>query len=407
MKRIDVAVVGAGASGMLAAAAAAREASAAGKRLKILLFEKEKTPGKKLMSTGNGRCNLANRNTDGGCYSGDKAFIDAVFASFSPDDALAFFRSVGVPVTDDGSGRLYPVSRRAGAVVAALRTECARCGATILCETPVERIDKTDGGFILNGEYHARSVIVAAGGDAGLRRGERCGAFGLLAPLGIVSGERYPCLCGLTLGDYPAALKGVRNISIVSIRADGNPVFTEKGEVQFNADGVSGIPVMQSSLTVSPLLRRNAVCRLSLDLLPEYGEKELLSRFSALAERYPGVPAEQLFGGYLPKQLCAFLMKKIGVSPAAAFPAHKAAALAAQVKELSFPVAGTADFPDAQVSGGGALTRQFRPETLEAKNIPGLYVTGETLDVVGLCGGYNLTWAWCTGYAAGRAASKY
>ncbi|MBQ6163841.1 MAG: aminoacetone oxidase family FAD-binding enzyme [Clostridia bacterium] len=407
MQQVDIAIVGAGASGMIAAAAASGEARRSGKQPRILLFEKEKMPGKKLLATGNGKCNLANRTVDSGFYDGDRSFIDAVFGAFSPADALLFFRSIGVPTADDGSGRLYPVSRRAGAVVAALRAECERCGAQILCETPVMSLRRENGGFIINNTYSARRLIVTAGGDAGLRRGEKCGVFRLLRELGVRSSDRYPCLCGLKLADYPASLKGVRNICTVTLTAAGKTVFSEKGEIQFNADGISGIPVMQGSLSVSRLLRQGENCLATLDLVPDSGEKELAEYFSALAEKYADLPSEQLFGGCLPKPLCVYLIKRVGVSPAEPFPVKKSSALAVLAKNLPFSVAATADFPEAQVSGGGVFTDQFDPRTLEARAVPGLFAAGEILDVTGLCGGYNLAWAWCSGYVAGRAAGKF
>ena len=405
--RIDIAVVGAGASGMTAAIAAAAQKQKDCRRARIVLFEKEADPGKKLLATGNGRCNLGNRTVNSGFYEGDKAFIDAVFASFPPERALSFFESIGVPHTDDGSGRLYPVSRRAGAVTAALRAECARLGVELRTKTPVATIERSPKGFLINGECLSRALIVTAGGDAGLRKNERSGGFALLAALGIRSSERYPCLCGLKLGDYPAALKGVRNISGATLTSDGKALFSECGEVQFNADGVSGIPVMQASLTASRILNRDGKCALTLDLLPDMEEKEIAEAFASLAGRFGEDPAQQLFGGYLPKPLCVYLLKKAGLAPSAPFPVPAAERFAKKIKSLRFEIVGTADLRDAQVSGGGAYTDQFDPATLQARAVPGLFAAGETLDVTGRCGGYNLTWAWCSGHVAGRAAGKY
>ncbi len=404
MRQCDIAIIGAGAAGMTAAIAAAREAE---RRKQILLIEKEAAPGKKLLATGNGRCNLANRNTGAAYYRGDRAFIEAVFRARSPEESLSFFRSIGIPVTDDGSGRLYPLSRRAGAVVAALRNECARLGIETLCETEITGIKKQSDGFLLNGRISARALIVASGGAAGLRRKDACVSYDLLASVGIDSSPRYPCLCGLRLAEYPSALKGVRNISRVTAFAGNEPLHEETGEVQFNADGVSGIPVMQASAPVSQALERGKACRLTLDLLPQTDGKRLSDELGRLADRYRTIPAQELFGGFLPKPLCVFLLKKIGVSPAAGFPREKAGALADAMKNMTFPVAGTADFPDAQVTGGGAYTDRFDPATLQARAVPGLFAAGEVLDVTGLCGGYNLMWAWSTGYAAGRAAGKF
>ena len=409
MQHYDIIIIGAGASGLCAAAEAQRTAEARGRHLQILMIEKEKSPGKKLLATGNGRCNLGNKHMGAEYYPlGDPSFIENIFAACPPQENLDFFREIGIPTFDDGSGRLYPLSRRAGAVVQALRTECERVGAQLLCETAVTSIKKTGRDYLVNGGYAANCLILAAGGSAGLRKTDAYNGYGLLQQNpGIRVTPTFPCLCGLKLaGGYPSGLKGVRNISRAAVYSGDSLLFAETGEVQFNADVISGIPVLQASVEAARALADGKPVTVALDLLPSLDADALRAFLTAVVRRYPATAAEQLFGGYLPKPLCVYLLKRAGVAPSAPFPPQKVPAFIQTVKRCDFPVAGTADLPDAQVTGGGADLACFHADTLEAKRLPGLFACGEILNVTGRCGGYNLMWAWSSGRLAGRSAAK-
>lgn len=402
MESFQVLIVGGGASGLCAAIAAKRAAD-----VSVLVLEKDARPGQKILVTGNGKCNLGNRDRGLRFYHKNHGFIDRVFSRVSPDDSLLFLRSIGVPVCDDGSGRLYPLSRRASAVADALCLEAERLGVYLRCSTPVFSIQQTKGGYLVNRSIFAETVVIAVGGCAGPHAEREHGARGLAKELGIRFEKTYPGLCALMLdGSYPASLKGVRHLCGVELSDNGEPFFSTEGEVQFNEKGVSGIPILQGSLAASERLMNGGAVVLTLDLLKDFSIEELFGEVAARVERMRDFPAERLFTAFLPKMLWLAALKRAGFSPQSPLPTDEetVSRLVKEMKYCSFSVTGTAGFRDAQISGGGFSTEDFSAQTLEHRRLKRLFACGEALDVQGLCGGYNLTWAWCSGRLAGRSA---
>jgi len=386
MQVFDIVIVGAGASGLAAGIAAGRAlAKAAGgwhatPTGRVLLLERMPRAGKKILVTGNGRCNLGNRRAIEHDYH-NKKFAAPALEMFGGCEA--FFDSLGLAVHEDGEGRLYPRPNMAASVLNALRSGTQRAGCEIRCDCPVTSIEPGPDGFIINKGIAARRVILAAGGCAAPAQGSDGSGFALLRSLGHRVVEPRPALVQIKVKSLSAKtpllpmLKGLRVQAGIRLTRDGQVLRGAAGEVLFTQDGLSGIAAMEVSREAAP------GCLAVLDLLPDYTEEQL----TALLSRWQGLAAGDL-SGLLPGRVAQAVAKSAG-----------------DPKRFTFEVTGTRGFESAQVTAGGADVRAFDPHTMESRLVPGLYACGEALDVDGGCGGFNLHWAWVSGGLAGRCAA--
>jgi len=405
MRRVDLAVVGGGASGLAAAAAAGK------KRISVAVLEKNPRVGKKLLLTGNGRCNLTNRGAgDGSHYHGD-AGARKVLDRFSPERVLELFQKAGLLCRELDGGRMYPYSLQASSVLNVLRRQLDSSGAEVLCGFPVKSIRRSNGKFLLSSpeeDMIAEKVILAAGGAACPQSGSDGGGFTLAKAFGHTVGPVYPSLVQLkTESARVRPLKGVRCPAAVSFCAEGKSLRTSSGEVQFTENALSGICIFELSRCFGEMgAPINA--EISLDLFPEYSLECLTGLLRAAAEGAGNLSVPQLLEGFLPKALGIELSRYAlgGASPpAGSLKAEGLKQLAAAAKNFRFPVKGTFSWDRAQVTAGGVPFSELT-ETLESKRCPGLFLCGELLDVDGDCGGFNLHWAWASGLTAGKAASE-
>ena len=374
MCNFDLAIIGAGASGLAAAITAAR----AGER--VLLLERMPRAGKKILVTGNGRCNLSNTHAAAHDYH-NKHFATPSLQAFGAAECEAFFESLGLALHEDSEGRLYPRSNTAASVLDALRFGAQRAGAALRCDSPVEQLRVVNGGFLLNESIHAKRVILAAGGCAAPAHGSDGSGFALLRSLGHSVIEPRPALVQIKCASpFPGMLKGLRVRAAAQIEHNGRVLRRSEGEILFTEDGLSGIAAMELSRDA----QKNSI--VALDLLPEYSHAELTARLTAWQRACPDYSPAQRLSGLLPKRVAE------AVTKADAHP-----------KRFVFPVAGTRGFAHAQVTAGGADVRQFDPAMLQSRLIPGLFACGEVLDIHGGCGGFNLHWAWASGHRAGLA----
>jgi len=363
----DVAIVGAGASGLAAGIAAGRAGAC------VVLLERMPRVGKKILATGNGRCNLGNRFALEHSYH-NKEFAAPALEKFGGCEA--FFDSLGLAVREEDEGRLYPRSNMAASVLDALRYGAERAGCEMRCDCPVTFIERVPDGFLINQSILARRVIIAAGGCAAPAQGSDGSGFLLLRALGHGVVEPRAALVQIKC-DSPLLpmLKGLRVHAGISIERDGRVLRRAEGEVLFTGDGLSGIAAME----VSREAQKGSMA--VLDLLPEYSEEEL----TGLLARWQGFGG---VSGLLPKRVAEAVEKNAG-----------------DPKHFAFPVAGTRGFEHAQATAGGAEVSQFDPGTLQSRTVPGLFACGEALDVDGGCGGFNLHWAWASGALAGSSAA--
>lgn len=407
MRQADLAVVGGGASGL----AAALVAASGERHCAVAVLEKNPRVGKKLLLTGNGRCNLTNRCAgDSLHYHGD-AGARAVLDRFPPERILELFRSAGLLCRELDGGRIYPYSLQASSVLNVLRRNLDRSGVETLCGFDVKSVRKSSGGFVLSspeGDLSARRVILAAGGSACPQSGSDGGGFRLAKALGHTVGPVHPSL--VQVKTDPARvrpLKGVRCPVSASFRARGKTVRTAAGEVQFTENALSGICIFELSRCFGEL-RTPENAEIALDLFPEYPPERLTGLLCATAVGAGEDLVSQILEGFLPKALGIELLKHAlgGASmPAGTLKKDDFKRLATAAKEFRFPARGTFSWDRAQVTAGGVPLSELT-EALESKKCPGAYLCGELLDVDGDCGGFNLHWAWASGLTAGRAAAE-
>jgi len=368
---IEIAIIGAGASGLAAAIAAG---------LGVVLFERLPRAGKKILATGNGRCNLGNAHALEHDYH-NREFALPALETFEVHN---FFRSLGLLLREDAEGRLYPRSNTAAGVLDALRFAAARAGVEFQGDTPIHEIRPTKDGFLLNGNITARRVIIAAGGCAAPAQGSDGSGFTLLKQLGHGMIAPRPALVPLRCeSPLLPMLKGLRCHAAISIELNGRILNQAQGEILFAEDGISGIAAMEVSRCAAP--GSMAI----LDLLPEFSLEQVRALLTELARACP----EQPLAGILPKRVGEAVRRQCQ---------DQEGELAVHLKRFTFPVTGTRGFVHAQITAGGADVAQFDPGTMESKLHKNLFACGEALDVDGGCGGFNLQWAWASGYIAGK-----
>ncbi len=396
-----VLIIGAGASGMAAAITAAGDG---GNR--VILLEKQSRPGKKLLATGNGCCNLTNADLSIENYFGsEKEFAIPALTRFGLESTLDFFRSLGLLTREEGGGRIYPYSMQASSVLDVLRFALERPNIELHCGAAAVSIEKKGSGFSVatdKGPFFADRLIVAAGGAAAPRLGGTADGYKLLQTMGHSRTALYPSLVQVkTENAYPRALKGIKTDAKVTLFSGKAAVCVSAGEVLFTEYGLSGPAVFELSRFVST----GKDLSVSLDLMPEYAEDEVAGLLLENRKSAGSLACENFLAGVLNKRLGQMLIKysEIALSaPAASLKDAEIQRLACSIKNFKLPVTGTTGFENAQVTAGGIRTSEFRSDTLESRLCPNLFAAGEVLDVDGRCGGYNLQWAWSSGRLAGK-----
>ena len=405
MTRADVLVLGGGAAGLAAGIAAAR----AGAR--VCLVEKLPRVGKRLLATGNGRCNLTNTGARAADYFGDGAFAVGALARFSPEAVRAFFREIGLESREEYGGRVFPRSNQAAAVVDALRLAFAEAGGETVADFAAIALEPQRGGFCARAAdgraVWGKSAVCALGGMAAPALGGSDSGLKLMRALGHRLVSCAPALVQIkTPPEAVRALKGIRVEGQARAYVEGREAARAAGEILFADYGVSGPAVMQVSRPLSYALAEKRRAEIAVCALPEEGPGFLRARRERLASR----PLEDFLTGFVPKRLGQVLLKNAGIAPlsrpAGSLAAGELSALEALLFEWRLPALGTAGYANAQVMAGGLDTRDFDPRTLQSCKAPGLFAAGEILNVDGGCGGYNLQWAWASGLLAGSEAAK-
>ena len=382
------------------------------RKLKIALIEALDRVGKKLITTGNGRCNITNRDIAISRYhGGDTAAAQKILSRFPVEEAVRFFSSIGVEIVFSEDGRAYPSSFQAASVVDALRFSLSEYGIETLTETRVTDIVPTRNGIRLStskGNIEASSVILASGLLAGGPKiGSDGSVFNLLSKMGYKSSKLTPSLVQLkTATDFVRHVKGIRFDCLVSLVRDGKKLRSEYGELLFTEYGLSGPPIFQLSREVS---RKNGNFEISLDLLPEMGSSDLVELLRQRRQNLRTRTSEEFLTGFLNKRVGQVILKQCGVPsgiPGGDIEDPKLILIARQIKDLRFGVTGTTGMTNCQVTAGGISLSEFDGFSLESLRHPGLFAAGELLDVDGDCGGFNLQWAWSSAMAAAVGAVK-
>lgn len=401
------AILGGGASGLVAAIAASRNPAC-----QVHIFERQSRVCRKLLATGNGRCNLANTHLTADAFHGtDPTFVLPSLQKFGLHQTLDFFGKLGLLTTTEPSGRVYPRSDQAGSVVDVLRFSLDRPNIHLHTGTEITKIHRdSKGGFLLTGggdNFSCHKIVAACGGLAGTALGGSMSGYQLLRSLGHHCTKLRPALVQLK-SSYPrcASLKGIRAVCNLRLTWDGEVIAQHSGEVQFTAYGLSGPAIFEISRDACSK-PGDWVCH--LDLLPEIPLELLCRLLSARQRQCPSLTAGNLLAGTVHNRLGQILVQEAGIppnTPLAQLTSRDLRSAAGAVKDFSMTLTGPMGMDCAQVTAGGVYTAEFDPSTLESRICPGLYACGELLDIDGNCGGYNLQWAWSSGYIAGTEAGK-
>ena len=385
----DTAIIGGGAAGMASAIFLARQGK------KVLLCERLGRVGKKLLSTGNGRCNITNRHISPDNYHGENpAFAMPALSSFPPEKTISFFESLGLMLCDGENGKLYPQSLQASSVLDLMRLEMARLSLSETVDCFIERLEKKGDVFYLTSEdgrsFTAKTVICATGGKAAPSMGTDGNGYALLRPFGHTVVKPLPSLVQLKTETPMRALKGSKHISSATLYVDGKEIRTALGELLFTDYGVSGPPIFNLSRFASAGIAGGQKVTLSLNFFPSLTKEGLANLLKKRREALPHLADESFLYGLLPKLLGREVYKR----------SKNDRDMARLLHSFPLTVSGVMPWANAQVTAGGISTEEVNAKTMESRLVKGLYLCGEVLDIDGDCGGYNLQWAWSSAFVA-------
>ena len=404
MKKVGI--VGGGASGLIAALYAKKNGA------QVTIFERKDRIGKKILVTGNGRCNFSNAYMKSDCYyTDDVSFVGRVLENFSSDDLCMFFTSLGLLIKEK-NGYFYPACEQASAVLDVIRNAIDETDITVKTDCKVTEVKVVGDGYTVKTEsgetFSFDSVIMSAGGKAGLPPKEQANGYDILKSLGHTVTKLYPALTQIKcVGANFKALSGVRDECELFLFKGEDLVMKQGGEVLFTDYGLSGIVTFQVSHCVAKYLDEGKDMSIVLNLLPGFEEENLKNFVMSKLLLHENLTVENFFTGFLNKKLNVEIIKLCGLKPSALVKDCKKESILKAVmymQEFAVKPIEVSGFDKAQVTGGGVLISELS-DTLESKLHKGLFVTGELVDVDGICGGYNLQWAFSTGAIAGRNAS--
>lgn len=398
---MKIAIIGGGASGMMAAITA-------GQDHEVTIYERNERIGKKLLATGNGKCNFSNKNFSMDAYY--QRYTDQlqqIFQGFSVEDTIHFFEQEGMLIKDR-EGYLYPFSEQASTVLDLLRMKLQECHVRLCTDTEVTAVSRTDRGFLVNGKESYDRLILSCGSPASWKKETKFWGYQLAEKLGHTIQLVVPSLVQLRSGEpYFKSIAGVRCQAVLQLYADQKLIQEEGGELQLTEYGLSGIPTFQlSRMAAYALHNKQNVC-VSVNFLPHIRMEELEQNIKKRYEYQKQKTLEEFFTGLCNKKINLWLIKQVGYRPSTLtgeLTLHQIYALAASYQQVRIPIQAANPLENAQVCAGGVCMDEVNSR-MESRLVPGLYFTGELLDVDGKCGGYNLQWAWTSGYLAGKYAA--
>lgn len=407
MNMRKVVIIGGGAAGMMAAI------TAASNKADVTILEHKDRIGKKILSTGNGKCNFTNLLQKPECYRSDnRHFVWGIYEQFDVKQTLAFFENLGI-YPKDKNGYVYPNSEQASSVLDVLRMEVERLKIKVVTEVNCKEIRVLKKGFkILTDQntFSADAVILAAGSKAAPVTGSDGSGYTLAKQLGLHMIPVLPALVQLRCKEkFYKSVSGVRVQAEVSIYADKKCLGKDMGEVQLTNYGISGIPVFQVSRYAARALYEKKKVIAVLNFFPELSQDEFENLLKQRISLRPKKTIEEFFVGLFNKKLADLwisLSKLDRKKQVGKLTEEEVKKLVLLIHHFETEITETNSFEQAQICCGGIDTRELNPETLEAYSVPGFYLAGEILDVDGICGGYNLQWAWSSGYVAGREAAN-
>ncbi len=402
----DLIIIGGGASGLCTAIKAKRDNNS------VLVIEHTDRTVKKILQTGNGKCNLTNSFCKAELFdknpekikpfftSGDEGFVLSVISSFDADDTVDFFESLGI-LTINKNGYIYPISEQASSINDILRNTCNNKNIDIITGYEPQNITKTDNLFDIDGKYKCSSLVLATGGMAAPKTGSDGSGYRFAESFGHRIISPLPALTGLKCNDgFFREISGVRCDAVLSLFDGKKEVMSVSGNLQFTDYGISGIPIFQISSVAGRLFENKRKLKIKVDLLPEVSEESL---YEFLYENIEN-KRDDILLGIVNKKLSSLIYKIAGDKGCRQDEFFRS--VCSLVKNFYVTPISLRSFDDAQVTSGGVATDDINSETMESKLVNGLYFTGEIIDVNGICGGYNLQWAWSTAHIAAQSINN-
>ncbi|MDD4494595.1 MAG: NAD(P)/FAD-dependent oxidoreductase [Eubacteriales bacterium] len=411
-----VIVVGGGAAGLVAAISAKRQGA------DVTILERNTRVGKKILATGNGRCNYTNVNADITHYYGkNPGFAANALTEFSKSDTISFFQELGIEHKVEELGKVFPMSDQASSFLDVFLYELNELGIQVMCEARVKSISKKSGEFIVetnNGDvYKGDSVIIATGGKALPSSGSEGDGYELAKSLGHRVTDIFPSIVQLMLeGGFFKRIDGVKIVGTAEVVYGGKTIVKDRGDILFTNYGVSGPPVLQVSRMAGELLNEQGELLneqkevyLKIRIIDTMSKDELCAIMERRFNQSRQKTVEQSMIGFINKRLIPVLLEAAGIEPkrsVAELNKKERESIVNILAAWEIKIRGTKGWTSAQATAGGVETDDIDASTMESKLVKGLYFAGEVIDIDGQCGGYNLQWAWSSGFVAGQNAAK-
>lgn len=402
-----VLIVGGGAAGMMAAISAKINGA------EVVVLERNNRVGKKILATGNGRCNYTNINLSIDNYHGkNPKFAYSCLSKFGVAETLDFFERLGITPAIEEKGKVFPLSFQSSSVLDVLRFELEDLGVELLTDVFVIGINKGEKFELIledGRKVYGDKVILATGGCAAPNTGSDGNGYTLAKSMGHSIVEVFPGLVQLKLeGDIFKQVDGVKFVGTAGLYVGNELIKEDRGDILFTNYGISGPPILQLSRTALEYLNNNKAIELKVSIIDRKTEKELFDyliyRFGFMAKK----TIEKGLIGLINKRLILPILKEVNIDKnkqIAYLSNEEVSRLANILTDWRFNISGSKSFKDAQVTAGGINTDEIDSSTMESKLVEGLYFAGEIVDIDGDCGGFNLQWAWSSGYIAGENAS--
>lgn len=396
-KSQNIAIIGGGASGLVAGVLLAREGK------DVTIFEKNPKLGRKILASGNGRCNVTNETISPAFYHGQNAnFTRPILENFQTKECIEFFRSIGIELVKKPTGRYYPMSNQASSIVEALHYELKALGAKLYLDSQVEKVFTCKDGFSLhvkNKMHNFTTLLIATGGISMKKLGSSESGYEFAKSFGHTITATSPSLVQLITKENTKEIAGVKLEGSIKI---ANSEISSYGDILFATYGISGSATLDISRYVVP----NSNIDVMIDCMPNLSKEALFNMFERSAKVSLDKPLSLWLNGFINRKLANFILRRCKIEhekSANLITKKEINALCFTLKQLRFTVVDTKGFEFAEVTAGGVSTDEINAHTLESKLVKNLYFLGEVLDVDGDCGGYNLHFAWGCGHLVARA----
>ncbi len=409
MPSSNVIVIGGGAAGIMAAISAHRAGA------DVTVLERNPRIGKKILATGNGRCNFTNKNADVNYYHGNNpGFVSEALSSFTVENVIGFFEQLGIEHKIEEMGKVFPMSDQASSFLDVFLYELNQRQINVICDCKATGVSNKNGKFLITtegaGKYTADSVIIATGGKAMPASGSDGNGYDLAKTFGHSVVNVFPALVQIMLeGSFFKRIAGVKILGAAEIIYQDRSLVKDRGDILFANYGVSGPPILQISRKAGELLSEGKHAYIKIVVLDMPYEKVkgiVKRRFSSSLTK----PVDFSLVGLINKRLIPVILLEAGIDnirkPVADLSEREIENIINILTNWQVKIRGTRSWPSAQVTAGGVDTKEIDDKTMESKLVKGLFFAGEIVDIDGQCGGFNLQWAWSSGYIAGKNAAS-